>query len=400
MDQQNTGRSKPAWPADFPSETESQPHDVNMDVPESFLALPSFLGSSTELWATLSDDYYHDPLGIAPGPMFDLEPACETRSPIDIESSQPLSHGIESALPETDASSGGGINLGPNSGHFIDLRESTDSFQLDITRLSQLSTRLTHLLSFSRSFLSENVETLHDPVHNGQALKAQAGVESVFKSINNWLVCETGNAETVPNYALGPTTTFDLLHHAFSASDQLLEILSRLGAGIGMNNLSSVATGLPSPISAVINPSAEAEKMKFQVDPSQSTSLIIYHLVLACITLLLNIYESILMNLQRCADTLQHDSTSPDKPRSEHSDQIDTASRTHLQLVSVVQMCSYFIGRQNQNLDTILFDNDIASSPPRKYTTKQSTPSAHVRHLKNEVERRLKTLKECLQIVG
>jgi hypothetical protein len=233
-------------------------------------------------------------------------------------------------------------------------------------------------------------------------LQVQAGIELVFKSINNWLVCETSNADITSSLALGPTRTFDLLHYAFSASDRLLQILSRSSGNDGTSSPYSLLTALPSPAasSPIVGSYAEAETAKPSVERSQGACLIIHHLVLACITLLLNIYESILISLQRCADTLHHDSTGLGGNCLEPSDTINTSSRTHLQLVSVVQMCSYFIGRQNQTLNTILSDIGVEQLPQHGDTTKQFTPSAHAWHLKNEVGRRLKTLQESLQIVG
>jgi hypothetical protein len=170
-DQQQGGDGGPRWSVDFPG---NQHHDLDMDISDSCLALPGLTTGDMDIWATLSDDYSHsDLLSMAPVSGFSLEPAPEAPSLTHIQSSRPFPHRIESASASDNVSPRGGNNPGHDSGRVSGRREygsadssgigspaamnAVDSFQLGMTHLSQLSTHLTHLLSSSRSFLSESL---------------------------------------------------------------------------------------------------------------------------------------------------------------------------------------------------------------------------------------------------
>ena len=319
-------------------------------------------------------------------------------------------HPCENGLDlEADLAENSSVSSSSSYGGVVFIADN-NGFELSIAHLSRLCTRLSQLL-LSRCFLAETLDPSRQSKDHNPACEDQPVIETVFKSINSWLVHGSAN----PNLSLDPEplrgtrTTGDLLHHVFSASNHLLEILRYLRV--------SVVASTPSPFTACPFLSASSHSSSSHAETttrspsdasrsSQHSYTVIHHLVLACVTLLLNIYVAILIALQRSADVLS--SSLLARNLVEPSDHMDAASRGHIKLVSVVQLCSYFIKRQNQTLDMILSSQGSLYAPSsQEHDPQQSvSPDATYRHateemsdLKTEVEQRLKRLQESLCIV-
>lgn len=281
--------------------------------------------------------------------------------------------------------------------------------ELSIAHLSRLSMRLSQLL-LSKCFLAATLDPSrqsedHDPECDDQPI-----IEAVFKSINSWLVHGSPGTQLSldPEPLRETRTTGDMLHHVFSASNHLLEILQYLQVSVVASTFS------PSTAHSMLSTSSQssgslAETMTGYTSNASHTSqhsyTVIHNLVLACVTLLLNIYVLILIALQRSADGLG--SSSPTANLAEPSDHMDAASRGHVKLVSVVQLCSYFIKRQNRAMETFLSDKGSMHAPlSQDRDTQQSMASdatfshaiEEMNTLKIKVEQRLERLQESLCI--
>ncbi|RYP17995.1 hypothetical protein DL765_004214 [Monosporascus sp. GIB2] len=244
---------------------------------------------------------------------------------------------------------------------------------LSIRHLSWLSTWLSRLLGSSRHFLADSLDSSEKDANPER--QVQLGIEAVFKSINTWLVHGSvdSNATTITpsrQAEMCPANSRDLLHHVFSATNHLLNILRHVRAAAGPNPL-------PCP---------------------QGANLAVQHLVFVCATLLLNMYVVILTAFQRSANMLKthHTRANTDHGRLQLAEpdrlSIDATERVHVQLFTVVQLCSYFIHRQSQTLEMLIQTGQGADkSEPRG-------SSDAVGELKTEVEQRLRRLQECLYI--
>lgn len=284
-----------------------------------------------------------------------------------------------------------------------------NGFELIIVRLSRLSTRLSQLLGSSRSFLAEcmdpssarSFENGDDPAAAATAApgQLQLGIEAVFKSVNNWLVQgSSSSGHHFPADSGGALQSpFDLLQHMFSAYNHLLEILRDVRAGTAR------ISAAPSPTTATSGSSSSSSSASCPtVDDkggSHHASSIVRQLIMVCVTLLLNMYVAILIALQRSADELssrqgkrqQEEKQQQQQQQQQQQSHIHSAlaavadaqhhqglvvevpqggggqqammhdaERVHLQLVTVVQLCAYFIRRQNQTLDMLVRGEDPA----------------------------------------
>lgn len=275
-----------------------------------------------------------------------------------------------------------------------------NGFELIIVRLSRLSTRLSQLLGSSRSFLAECMDpSSARPFECGDDSAAaaaaapgqlQLGIEAVFKSVNNWLV--QGSSSSGHHFPADSTgalqNPFDLLQHMFSAYNHLLEIMRDVRAGTARTSAA------PSPMTATSGSSSSSSSASCPtVDKggSHHASSIVRQLIMVCVTLLLNMYVAILIALQRSADELSSRQGRRQQEENQQQQQSHThtaaaavadaqhhqgpfvevpqgggggqammhdAERVHLQLVTVVQLCAYFIRRQNQTLDMLVRGED------------------------------------------
>ena len=262
----------------------------------------------------------------------------------------------------------------------------SNGFELSIAHLSRLCMRLSQLLS--RCFLAETLDQSRPSKDHDPASEDQSIIDTVFKSIHSWLVHGSANTNLShdPESLHGARMTGDLLHHVFSASNHLREILRYQH-------------------SSSLHAETTTRSLREASRSSQHSCSVVHHLVLACITLLLKIYVAILIALQRSADALS--SSLLARYLVEPSDYMDAASRGHIKLVSVVQLCSYFIKGQNQTFDTILSSQGSVHAPssqendPRQSVWSDATYRLAIEEmtdLKTEVEQRLKRLQDSLCI--
>lgn len=271
---------------------------------------------------------------------------------------------------------GGANNVAENgaSGGSNRRRASTvnnkSDVQLRVTHLSELSSSLSQLLGSSKFFFAEALDTSRQSRTHEPARQVQFGIEAVFKSVNTWLVQGSGNTNPCSRLDLASTNAFDLPHKVFSASNHLLGILR------GSSRY------------------AETIAAKLPGDPSLHCYSIFYHLVHVCATLLLHIYVAILVALKRCADALNSSPRTHAGDPAQPNDDMDATSRGHLQLVSVTQLCSYFIKRQNQALD--LISSSSQGSSLGDHLHRQSTSFETLNALRTEVNQGLRRLQESL----
>ncbi|RYP42272.1 hypothetical protein DL767_000436 [Monosporascus sp. MG133] len=285
-------------------------------------------------------------------------------------------------------------------GRVVSTRDK-NGFEFNIVHLSRLSTRLSQLLGSSRSFLAEAPDPSWPSENADSALQVQLGIEASFKSINAWLVNGSvdNNTTSSSQADLDPANTFDPLHHIFSASNHLVEILrhERVGVVTTSTTQNPSTTAGPCPPASKCGSDVETATSATAVaaattrtgsrspgDASHRSDSVVHHLVVVCVTLLLNMYVMILIALQRSADVLYSHPTRADTGHHRFTEPgnhtIDATERVHLQLVAVVQLCSYFIRRQNQTVDMLV----------------SSSQCPELGQLKNEVEQRLTRLQESL----
>ncbi|KAI0172763.1 hypothetical protein GGR52DRAFT_545984 [Hypoxylon sp. FL1284] len=403
---------------------------INTDIQDVDLNLSNSSDVFSDFWAPSWQDgeMGDNMVGIvASSSTYNLDPALKAQSLANFE--------FPGHIPaESDElSSGGAGEDGPNMGDAgddaaMDSNSASNyscsssrvmfvadqsNFELNMVRLSRLSTRLSQLLGSSRDFLSRTGDTPRPFESNESVSQIKNGVESLFKSINTWLVYGSVVPNSVsPNQAdLGPTNPFDLLHHIFSATNQMLEILQSVRVSVESADSSSRPSTSAGPCPSAPDARGHAETGALAAtsssrppgDSSHHHSYsVVHHLVIACVTLLMNMYVTILVALQRSAHALNPhqahaaDASSGSGPRAQLAEPdnrtMDPTERVHLQLVVVVQMCSYFIRRQNQTLDVLV----SSSLGPEAY--EPSGPLNAVGELKTEVEQRLRRLEESLHI--
>jgi hypothetical protein len=283
------------------------------------------------------------------------------------------------------------------------------SFRLNVLDLSRLSTQLSQLLGSSRGFLSEVTEVSPNSGVDCSAEQARTAIRAVFTSVNAWLT--QGSVDLDPALLTqansGPSSPSDLLPHIFSASNQVMKILHQLREDVMTPKTSSAqstasSSGRQNSISSCYTQPAfsNANSSIESLDPSSGDGSsrsygVIHQLVVVCLTLLLNMHIVILIALQRGADALcereDNNGTRSDQLSDKVSQPIDCEGQMHLQLVSLVQMCSYFIQREDQGLDMLVL-NGLSS-----YVTESL--QTDVCKLRVELKQRLEQLRARLGIV-
>ena len=277
-------------------------------------------------------------------------------------------------------------------------------FELSLAHLSRLNARLSQLLGSSRRFLAEPLDPSRQVKNQDPALQVQHSIEAVFRSTNTWLVHGSTNVDSTSSLSLGQTNAFNLLHYVFSASNHMLEILHHVRVSLLTSNANPSPAASSSPIASGLSSSLHVETLTRMSsnEGSLDSSSAVHQLVVICVTLLLNMYVAILTALQRSADALNASRRQRAKDLVEPNDHMDRASRIYLQLVSVVQMCSYFIKRQTQVLDKMMLNSDGPLYTPlsRDCDPLQSISSDAMSDVKTEVEQRLRQLQESLSIIA
>ena len=209
--------------------------------------------------------------------------------------------------------------------------DNNDDPDVVIAELSRLSVHLSPLRRSSYS-LAGALESLHHP---NQAHEKPIIDDATFESVAGWLAqghCSAHNTSNMsssfaaehhsPPFSLLPApetnTASSMLHHTFSASRHLLEILRYLQANAGVSGTSTVSK--PRLSSTPSTSTSSSEDMYFGLPNSRASSHfrtpggcptnmcnnIIRHLVIACHMILLNIYAAVLTVLERDTDPRTH----------------------------------------------------------------------------------------------
>ncbi|KAK4171884.1 hypothetical protein QBC36DRAFT_198313 [Triangularia setosa] len=308
-----------------------------------------------------------------------------------------------------------------------------------IAQLSQLSTRL-YPLHRSSCSLAETAESSGQRSPEVGQPKSQALIDdTAFKAVAKWLVHGVStNMDTLfradhrlhsPNInpALQePSTTGNTLHEAFAASHHLLEILrllqSNATGGSSNDGVTAIATASMdfwiTPQSTGSNDSIFGfdEASKSAPTSAHSSSYgrpssteypstvvtVVRHLVIACHTLLLNIYIAVLIALQHDVDL-----RNSYLPTAGGTACAEATALADMRLVLVVQLCSYLIKRQHQAVDMYLCSpNSLPqSAEPSNPSSNPPDPQASGRNngevrgdLEMEVQQRLSRLRQTLRI--
>ncbi|KAL8794087.1 MAG: hypothetical protein Q9195_003387 [Heterodermia aff. obscurata] len=250
-----------------------------------------------------------------------------------------------------------GGTCGDPLGGGIDNKDDLDTV---IAELAHLSVHLSPLRRSSYS-LAGTSESSH---HQNQARQKPLIDDATFESVAGWLAHGHGSANNITNMlsssaadrhnlsfsplpAPDTKTTSAMLYHTFSASRHLLEILRYLQANVGASSTPALSTTSSSSSSSsdasyfgLPGSSSSSYPRTPGRSPSNDGNNIIRHLVIACHTILLNIYAAVLAVLERDTDPSAHKGNTP--------------ALGDIRLVSVVQLCSYLIKRQHRAMDLFL----------------------------------------------
>ncbi|KAJ5171276.1 uncharacterized protein N7500_004059 [Penicillium coprophilum] len=244
-----------------------------------------------------------------------------------------------------------------------------------IGQLSQLSIRLSRLCRSAEELASPSRSSIQ-PGHEVVCISTKPLIDAIaFDSVASWLAhgstgfssfesTQCSNAQ--PTQQPDIKTPGGVLYYLFSASHFMLEILRDLPPNIG----AMPTTTMPSLVEF------------------NSFDSVICHLSIGCYSSLMNIYISVL-------DILEHDATL--------SSQTDRGALGDIQLVSIVQICSYLTERQNQAIDLYLSTKSSKPGSPWQNSpsteTLQSSDTAireEMTCLKLEVQQRLSRLQQIL----
>ncbi|KAK7751749.1 hypothetical protein SLS62_006234 [Diatrype stigma] len=342
-------------------------------VSNSIQDLPGSASTFSDTWVLMAStmtngDSALDMITISP---IDLEPSSEAQSLAGIEvpalgstfsNEDPL--GTEGGLGQSFAHEEGlrfknelAEIEGSWNGNTHDLATPEKSgIEPSIDQLSRLSTRLSQLLNCSAYFLANDSEVASQSQNQDSTLHLRRSIEAVFKSTNAWLIQGSLGATAISNCSeWGSTSAVDLLHHVFSASSYLVEILRyvRNGETTTASSSSLMSLSHPSRTGSIVSRSRVESAT---TDESQHSSLVVHHLELVCLSLLSNIYVKILVAFRRSAGALASSASAArggNHATIGSSEHVDTTLRVHLQLVSIVHLCSYFIRRQEQALEMV-----------------------------------------------
>ncbi|CAP65098.1 uncharacterized protein PODANS_5_6820 [Podospora anserina S mat+] len=300
-----------------------------------------------------------------------------------------------------------------------------------IAQLSQLSTRLYPIHRRSCSLAETAGSSGQMSPDMGQQHKTQALIDdNAFIVVAKWLVQGVStnmdilfragdhrlhNPNINPALQSEPPTTGETLNDLFAASHHLLEILRLLQSNVtgGNSNDMDVAAapagatdfwrsitpqstdsndgtaGFGEGSKPVPTASAPSSSHGRPSSSSEYSSTVVRHLVIACHTLLLNIYIAVLIALQHDVDL--RNSSLP----------AEAAALADMRLVLVVQLCSYLIKRQHQAVDVYLsFPNTLTQNvEPSSPSSNTASGNGEVRSdLELEVQQRLSKLRQTLRI--
>jgi hypothetical protein len=265
-----------------------------------------------------------------------------------------------------------------------------------ILHLSQLSARLSSLVSSSRDYSSTTNNESALCSHPESALQQlQSNIGAAFESINVWLARGPAHlqAAQADQSNACPSSQSQLISHIFSASFEMTQIIQRLRVIMRPD-----MTPPPSPWPGQATTSTGNTLAETVPESSQQPYCTVGYLVVVCITLLLSTYIGIVISLQQSADALkahqwvssQTESCNPTDSAVCTWNEID---RIKLQFVGVVQMCSSFMRRQIEASERLMPDRLCSS----ELSGANSCWDA-VGKLKLELEQRLRELQKCLDI--
>ncbi|KAL6818062.1 hypothetical protein GGI42DRAFT_309266 [Trichoderma sp. SZMC 28013] len=327
-----------------------------------------------------------------------------------------------------------------------------------IAQLSQLSMRL-YPLHRTCCTLAETVESLIQSRDFGQnqILSSLLVDDATFKLVAQWLVQVSADSSSLllrpeasknqtPTPCAGAVTLGNTLLDAFSASCHLLQIMQCLP--VDPSFWPNGAAPLPTPtsmpgsldsntgyldqaacnsnnglaLSSSISSSSSSSPSNFSRTPNQGqySNTAMRHLVIACHTLLLNIFVVVFTALQLDGDLRNSSRTSvtPNSTGGVDPEPRADAGLADIRLVMIVQLCSYLTERQcravhsylsplspspsqqpSQASSQQLFDapQHQAASLPASLPTTHAT-SAEVIELEMEVRYRIVRLRQTLLI--
>ncbi|RMZ66110.1 hypothetical protein GMOD_00005179 [Pyrenophora seminiperda CCB06] len=257
-----------------------------------------------------------------------------------------------------------------------------------ILHLSQLSARLSSLLSSSRDYPSTtNNASVFCSDENPALLQLQNNISALFESITVWLAHGPGHLQAVQagTNESCPSNQSQLMNHILSASFEMTQVIQ---------HLRTITTGELTP-----PPSAGNTPQETLSESNQHPYCTVRYLVVVCVTLLLNTYIGIVISLQDSADALKtHEwESSQSQSRCPSDSAVYTWTKMgciKVQFVGMVQMCSSFMRRQI-GVSEMLMPNQATSSD-----ISGANPSWDaVGKLKVEFEERLRKLQKCLDMV-
>ncbi|KAJ5373056.1 hypothetical protein N7517_005062 [Penicillium concentricum] len=254
---------------------------------------------------------------------------------------------------------------------------SGSDYDVVIGQLSQLSIRLSRLCRLAEELASPSRSSIQ-PGHERVCVSSEPLIDATaFDSVALWLAHgstgfssfeSTRSPNGQPTQEPDIKTPGGMLYYLFSASQFMLEILGDLHPNVG----AMFTTTIPSPM---------------EFNPFDN---VICHLSIGCYSSLMNIYISVL-------DILEHD--------AKLSNQADRAVLGDIQLVSIVQICSYLIERQNQAIGLYLSAESSTVSPWQDLMAKSNRPVLQspdtatredMRCLEMELQQRLSRLQQIL----
>lgn len=221
--------------------------------------------------------------------------------------------------------------------------------------------------------------------------------ETTFQSVSEWLVYDPSHtgfpiakhsqSSRLSRASTEEATTSHVLCHLFSASHALLEALLQLQLDATSSNPTSTAVSA-APTPPALDP-GEASALKLDAPPSppgDHSQHVVRHMAVACYTILLNTYVSVL-------NTLEHDANL--------NFQMNGVAPADIRLASVVQLCIYLTDRQQKAMDSYLSAQHPSQAlwqdchiPGRAQAG--AAPEEEMRNLKMEVEQRLARLQQVL----
>lgn len=335
--------------------------------------------------------------------------SCEV--PLRDGEGEPQEHDIHPALLD--------LTLGmPFGGHMFDPNSSSSSIatsgninipiadkngpDVGIALLSQLSTQL-YPLHRSSCILAEAAAAAKE----GNAGRVDPLIdEAALQCAASWLVHVSANMRlsfhTDRQYSpIDASTTGETLHGALCGAHQLLEILQCLQG----KTLSGATAGTSTPNSTC----SGCMKSGFRVQDiapspsSLSSNTVVRHLIIACHTLILNIFVGVLFALQHDAD-LRVAASMPAMGKNS----ADPATLADIRVVLIVQLYSYMFSRLHQAVKP--YSTPATPTTPghshKEYFSLDLSPistvsplvsSEGISELEMEVQQRLTRLRQTLR---